>query len=237
MFPRAPCERRRSSGRFQFRLRLLISWYGQFLSSANEATWINWRLANTVKTSPRSTGYSGPIDVRPLVMVPYPSRYCILLRLAAASIVIFKYLLTVAQFGGKHPAAKPWRGEGPGVLEVVEDSVESTFGAVYTVRFARAVYVLHAFQKKSTQGISTSQRGHRCDIPATQGGARRLRGALWFDRKLNANRWFLVLATFSLTSAFQTPRSGKRNSVLPGLSIRLSNGAAGRRRKRRAAWD
>ncbi len=27
--------------------------------------------------------------------------------------------LSVAQFGGKHPKAKPWKGEGPGVLEVV----------------------------------------------------------------------------------------------------------------------
>jgi phage-related protein len=66
--------------------------------------------------------------------------------------------LGLAQFGGKHPAAKPWKGEGAGVLEVVEDAAEGTFRAVYTVRFARAVYVLHAFQKKSTQGIATSMR-------------------------------------------------------------------------------
>jgi phage-related protein len=55
--------------------------------------------------------------------------------------------LSVAQFGGKHPRAKPWKGEGPGVLEVVEDFRGDTFRAVYTVRFERAVYVLHAFQK------------------------------------------------------------------------------------------
>lgn len=43
--------------------------------------------------------------------------------------------LGVAQFGGKHPNAKPWKGEGPGVLEVVEDFDGNTFRTVYTVRF------------------------------------------------------------------------------------------------------
>jgi phage-related protein len=66
--------------------------------------------------------------------------------------------LEVAQFGGKHTSAKPWKGEGSGVLEVVEDHRGDTYRAVYTVRFVRAIYVLHAFQKKSTHGIATSQR-------------------------------------------------------------------------------
>ncbi len=66
--------------------------------------------------------------------------------------------LSVAQFGGKHPSAKPWKGEGPGVLEIVDDHGGDTYRAVYTVRFAEAVYVLHTFQKKSTHGIATSQR-------------------------------------------------------------------------------
>ena len=65
--------------------------------------------------------------------------------------------LSVAQFGGKHPAAKPWRGEGPGVLEIVEDHAGDTYRTVYTVRFAEAVYVLHAFQKKSPKGIKTAR--------------------------------------------------------------------------------
>ncbi len=64
--------------------------------------------------------------------------------------------LSVAQFGGKHPRAKPWKGEGPGVLEVVEDFRGDTFRAVYTVRFEGAVYVLHAFQKKSRRGSQTA---------------------------------------------------------------------------------
>ena len=66
--------------------------------------------------------------------------------------------LSLAQFGGKHPAAKPWKGEGPGVFEVVDDFMGGTYRAVYTVRFRQASYVLHAFQKKSPTGIKTAQR-------------------------------------------------------------------------------
>jgi phage-related protein len=65
--------------------------------------------------------------------------------------------LGVAQFGGKHLSAKPWKGEGPGVLEVVEDHAGDTYRAVYTVRFEKAVYVLHAFQKKSPKGAKTAR--------------------------------------------------------------------------------
>jgi phage-related protein len=66
--------------------------------------------------------------------------------------------LSVAQFGGKHPKAKPWKGEGPGLFEVVEDHRGDTYRAVYTVRFEGVVYVLHAFQKKSPRGIRTPRR-------------------------------------------------------------------------------
>lgn len=65
--------------------------------------------------------------------------------------------LSVAQFGGKHPKAKPWKGEGPGVLEIVEDHRADTYGVVYTVKLENAAYVLHAFQKKSPKGIKTAQ--------------------------------------------------------------------------------
>jgi phage-related protein len=65
--------------------------------------------------------------------------------------------LSVAQFGGKHPKAKPWRGEGPGVFELVEDHRGDAYRALYTVRFEGAVYVLHAFQKKSPAGVRTSR--------------------------------------------------------------------------------
>ena len=60
-----------------------------------------------------------------------------------------------AQLGGKHVSAKPLRDIGPGILEVVSDHRGDTFRAVYTVRLAGRVYVLHAFQKKSKTGIAT----------------------------------------------------------------------------------
>ena len=67
------------------------------------------------------------------------------------------YALGLAQLGARHPNAKAWKGEGAGVLEIVEDHRGDTYRAVYTVRFADAVYVLHAFQKKSKSGIKTDQ--------------------------------------------------------------------------------
>jgi phage-related protein len=78
--------------------------------------------------------------------------------------------LSVAQFGGKHPNAKPWKGEGPGVYEIVEDYRSDTYRAVYTVNFEKAVYVLHAFQKKSPSAVRTSRK----DIDLI---GQRLRGA------------------------------------------------------------
>lgn len=61
-----------------------------------------------------------------------------------------------AQTGGKHSDAKPLKGfKGAGVLEVVEDDDGSTYRAVYTVKFAGVVYVLHAFQKRSKSGSKT----------------------------------------------------------------------------------
>lgn len=65
------------------------------------------------------------------------------------------YALYQAQVGGKHADAKPLRGFGAGVLEVVSDHRGNTYRAVYTVRLASRVYVLHAFQKKSKRGISS----------------------------------------------------------------------------------
>lgn len=69
---------------------------------------------------------------------------------------VFGYALYLAQKAGRHGDAKPPRGfSGVGVLEVVEDHRGDTYRAVYTVRYAAAVYVLHCFQKKSTSGIAT----------------------------------------------------------------------------------
>jgi phage-related protein len=69
------------------------------------------------------------------------------------------YALYVAQLGGRHRDAKPLSGfGGAGVLEVVKDHRGDTFRAVYTVRFAGRVFVLHAFQKKSKTGRATPRR-------------------------------------------------------------------------------
>lgn len=78
--------------------------------------------------------------------------------------------LGAAQFGAKSESAKPWHGVGPGTFEVVEGFDGRAFRAVYTVAFRRAVYVLHAFEKKSTRGIKTPQ--HEVDLVR-----RRLRSA------------------------------------------------------------
>ena len=68
----------------------------------------------------------------------------------------FGYALHLAQVGQKHPDVKPLKGfGGAGVVEVVEDFQGGAYRAVYTVRYAEAVYVVHCFQKKSTQGIAT----------------------------------------------------------------------------------
>ncbi len=66
--------------------------------------------------------------------------------------------LRVAQFGGKPPKAKPWKGQGPAVFEMVEDHRGDTYRAIYTVRFEGVIYVLHAFQKKSPSGVKTPRK-------------------------------------------------------------------------------
>lgn len=69
---------------------------------------------------------------------------------------VFGHAIDLAQAGGKHQDAKVMTGFGSaGVLEVVEDHQGDTYRAVYTVKFAGWVYVLHCFQKKSKSGIAT----------------------------------------------------------------------------------
>ena len=78
----------------------------------------------------------------------------------------------LAQTGQHPPSAKPLKGLGGGTVELVEDFDGDTYRAVYTVRFAEAVYVLHAFKKKSKRGIATPKG----DIDLIK---RRLRDAAW----------------------------------------------------------
>ncbi len=71
----------------------------------------------------------------------------------------FGVALYAVQLGETPPDAKPLRGfGGASVLELIEDHDGNTYRAVYTVRLARKVYVLHAFQKKSTRGVATPKR-------------------------------------------------------------------------------
>jgi phage-related protein len=95
-------------------------------------------------------------DEKPLYWVGSSKRD--LLEFPGLVISEIGWALGVAQFGGKHPAAKHWKGQGPRVLEIVENFDGNAYRAVYTVRFARAVYVLHCFQKKSPRGIVTAKR-------------------------------------------------------------------------------
>ena len=68
------------------------------------------------------------------------------------------FALYQAQVGLKHRDAKPLKGLGAQVLEVVSHHDGDTCRAVYTVRFKSAIYVLHAFQKKAKRGITTPKQ-------------------------------------------------------------------------------
>ena len=72
------------------------------------------------------------------------------------------YALWVAETGGRHPSTKPLQGfGGAGVIEIIADDQDGTYRVVYTVKLADAIYVLHAFQKKSTKGSSVPERHTR----------------------------------------------------------------------------
>ena len=60
-----------------------------------------------------------------------------------------------AQFGGKDVDAKPWKGLGSGVMEIVSRFDSNTYRAVYVVNIGKVIYVLHCFQKKSKSGRAT----------------------------------------------------------------------------------
>ena len=66
--------------------------------------------------------------------------------------------LSVAAEGGKAEIAKPMKGLGPGVFEIALPFRGDAFRVVYAVQIGDDVWVVHAFQKKSTQGIKTPKR-------------------------------------------------------------------------------
>ena len=95
------------------------------------------------------------IDEKPVLWVASSKKD--LLMFPGQAIDNIGYALGLVQSGGFPPDAKPWKGEGPGVFEIVENQPGDAFRAVYTVRFEKAVYVLHCFQKKSPSGIRTAK--------------------------------------------------------------------------------
>jgi phage-related protein len=70
----------------------------------------------------------------------------------------FGFELFLVQTGQHPPSAKPLKGLGSGTIELIDDFDGDTYRAIYTVRFHEAVYVLHAFKKKSKRGIATPKR-------------------------------------------------------------------------------
>jgi len=93
-------------------------------------------------------------DLKPVIWIG--SSHDDLCRLSETVQDEIGYALYFAQQGGRHPSAKVLKGfGGAGVLEIIEDDAGGTYRAVYTVKFAGAVYVLHVFQKKSKSGITT----------------------------------------------------------------------------------
>jgi phage-related protein len=101
--------------------------------------------------------------MRNSVFLHLPTEHLVALRLLFKSgdnfhpkrSTIMGVALFVVQLGGTPPSAKPWKGLGPGVYELGEDHRGDTYRAVYLVRIAGRVHVLHAFQKKSKSGIKT----------------------------------------------------------------------------------
>ena len=87
---------------------------------------------------------------------------------------IFLAALTIAAEGGMADIAKPLHGFGSGVLEVALAFRGDAFRVVYAVQLADEIWVIHAFQKKSTQGIKTPKR----EIDLVKARLKRLKEAL-----------------------------------------------------------
>ena len=82
--------------------------------------------------------------------------------------------LTIAAEGGKVDIAKPMHGMGSGVFEIALPFRGDAYRVVYAVQLAEDIWVVHAFQKKSTQGIKTSKQ----DVELIKNRLRRLREML-----------------------------------------------------------
>ena len=96
-------------------------------------------------------------DIRSRKPLEFVGRSLVELRSFPAEVMtVVGYALDQVQLGKKPREAKPLSGfRGASVLEIVDDFEGDTYRAVYTVRFAKAIYLLHCFQKKSKKGIAT----------------------------------------------------------------------------------
>jgi phage-related protein len=70
--------------------------------------------------------------------------------------------LTVAAEGGKAAIAKPFQGLGAGIIEIALPYRGNAFRVLYVLQFAEVIWVIHAFQKKATQGAKTPK--HEVDL-------------------------------------------------------------------------
>ena len=69
------------------------------------------------------------------------------------------YALYAAQIGKMHEHAKVLSGMGNAkVIEIGENDRRGTYRIIYTIEMKDFIFVLHAFQKKSTRGTKTPQR-------------------------------------------------------------------------------
>ena len=141
--------------------------------------------------------------------------------------------LSVAQFGGKHPKAKPWKGEGPGILEIVEDHRGDTCRVVYTVKFENAAYVLHAFQKKSPKGIETSQADVELISRRHKVASEAYKGAIWQAEEITRSS-FKVQATCLRILVNRMPARSRHGCAWRLPSIRLLTHVIHRKRQRHA---
>jgi phage-related protein len=66
--------------------------------------------------------------------------------------------LQVVQWGAMPGNTKPLKGIGSGIYEIIQRYDTNTYRAVYALKLGEKVYILHAFQKKSTTGIKTPQQ-------------------------------------------------------------------------------
>jgi phage-related protein len=110
----------------------------------------------------------GDIPILPQVSIKLPApKPCIFVGSSRKDLLGFPppvrrnmgHALHQVQSGGEPLSAKALKGfSGRAIREVIDDFDGDTFRAVYTVRFAGVVYVLHAFQKKSKKGVATPKR-------------------------------------------------------------------------------